>query len=281
MTPKQQGAKPQSFYFSITQYPDSVELVEKVNMYQAQARDLDIYHQIVDALCLREGFRYKTQEDGSTPKYVALNGNYLYAAENYFVEDLKIYHCAVSLIFSHKQPSILIFQFFDRNGKLLSGKTLKAPIDEVFAKGDFDTTLGEIIYKVNDQCVAMDAECHSQSWDGEPFGSPTTAFPQNMTFNTRILEDIIIPELVRDENGLPYTNVSKACVSSTTGYGRNAMLNISFLSNGALQERPVSIQPYLEKSVQAGCFTNPKEYRYDVEQPMMSWEVMYAAKNDT
>ena len=279
MTPKQQGAKPQSFYFNMTQHTDNIELVEKVTMYQAQARELDIYHQIVDALCLTEGFRYKRQEDGSTPKYVALNGNYLYAADNYFHEDLKIYHCSVELSFFHKQPSGLVFHFFDEKGEILPRKTLTVDMDEITSNGNFEKTLGLIVDKVNDMCVAMDAECHTQSWTGEPFGSPATAFPENMTFNSRILEDVIVPDLVRDEQGLPYTGITDACVSSAYGYGREAMLNISFLSDTGLHERPVGIQPYIEKSLKAGCYTNPKEYRFDTEKPMMSWQAMYGSND--
>lgn len=266
---------PQRFYFNLSQSSEGIDVVEKIEMSEKDALHLDIYHDAVNFLVPLDGYMYNIQEDGTNPKYVAINGEYLYSADNYFHDEFIIYNATVSLALKNKQPSDLVFRFFDEQGSLFDTKTLTISLEDIAARDDLGEALEHVAEMVRDNCVALKALAHTQNWSGTPFGPPMTVFPDYMVYNPRMLEEIIIPKYIRDTDGNKYKNVSKAIVSSYSGYGRDAQLNISFLSGDTLHEQPIAIQTFLEESIEADCYTNKGLYRNDDTVPMQSWHALY------
>lgn len=255
--------------------PGSDDQVRRVALHATQAFKFSVYHDIVDQLCLSDGFRLILQEDGTCPKFISKDTQYLYSAERYFIKDAKIYHCTLSLELLGDEPIAYLLTYFDENGEVHEGKTRRGILQSIIETeyADKSDMFSMVSYIFRDGVMQLDCDsCMWGSWGDT--GETDSAHPEDMMFNVSVLAD-----MVRADGAVGCTNIRQASVVSVSGYGRNAMLSIAFMSDEGLAQHPVSLADYIAQNIASKSFENWKASQNDAHHPITPWAHMYGGSS--
>lgn len=277
----QKHVAPQSFYIKVEEDNHLQLVTDCINLSKKDASKLALYHNAIDQLCAENGFLYKTIADGSCPKYLASEGEYVYKAHNYFIDDnAMIFHCEASLHLENDQPKSLILDFYDGDIHLQE-KTRRIDLDK-FADKALKSESKEEFLDIVSYIFAdgiMHLHCESVMWGSWVYDAQrSTAFPTHIQYNTALLEQVIIPKYVLAPIKTTYNNISRPVVVSSSGLGREATITVAFLADGTLKEGVVQLTSYIEEEhkVLATRYTKDpaKEILESETQPMTPWQAM-------
>lgn len=298
LTLKNPKAHPQDFYFNISPRTDTTAIhSDFISLSYEEADMIYMYHEMIDHLVRKHGFKYTPSYywGGSCPTYVREGEEYLYRAHNHFVEVVDgkpfVYQCKASLVFidnaeegdqESDAPYAIRLDFYNQDYQLITNDILTRDVAlmRLAVMNDVDKVKGvETAQNLISNWFAESLNhldglvTMSDSWG---YGSHRlTAFPDEMAFSSKLLEDVIAPKYMFDDLPIEHP-IEKAVMFATNGdVGPDAMLFYMFLYGGELISGGISVSDYLTEQHNA---YDGLAGIYSETHTLTDWADMYGAE---